>query len=316
MRGRVPSRPRGRAGIGCSRPALQRRHDVRARRPSPAQIDVTGAGADRVRHSVQQGADLGVAVAGPLNSLGVEAERDIVDEDPTVDLGEVHPTLTPSTNASSAPTTSSRSTPRSSAKWLRVPAGTHAYGSPSSAATLATTACEPSPPAIARPSAPRSTAPRTSTSRSSPGFSSIGRCHVTSLLGELEAFGLPAAGARIEEKHRSARRLRVRQIHMDRKGGARCRQRHQEAHDDQQINPPLAARDNQGDRADERDASDDHPCNPRDAPPTQAVPGGPAGDQHTAQKNRPRGNWFIATATAKASVAIPTTSARSPSAVS
>ena len=80
----------------------------------------------------------------------------------------------PSTNASRAPTTSSRSTPRSSAKWLRVPAGMHAYGRPRSAAIAATTACEPSPPAIASASAPRSTAPRTSVARSSPGLSSIG----------------------------------------------------------------------------------------------------------------------------------------------
>ena len=63
-------------------------------RPGPAQIDVAAAGADHVRHGVQQGADLGVAVAGALDRLGVEAERDIVDEHATVDLGEVHPTLT------------------------------------------------------------------------------------------------------------------------------------------------------------------------------------------------------------------------------
>jgi hypothetical protein len=37
---------------------------------------------------------------------------------------------TPSVNASSAPVTSRRSTPTSSAKWLRVPAGTHANGIP------------------------------------------------------------------------------------------------------------------------------------------------------------------------------------------
>ncbi len=71
-------------------------------------------------------------------------------------------------NTSSAPTTSSRSTPRSSAKWLRVPAGTHTNGTSCSDATPATRACEPSPPAIPSTSAPRAIASRASSARSSP----------------------------------------------------------------------------------------------------------------------------------------------------
>src|ERR1700758_4692041 len=54
---------------------------------------------------------------------------------------------TPSVNASSAPVTSRRSTPTSSAKWLRVPAGTHTNGIPCAAAPPATPATAPPPPA-------------------------------------------------------------------------------------------------------------------------------------------------------------------------
>ena len=45
---------------------------------------------------------------------------------------------------------------------------------------------------------------------------------LTSLLGELEAFGLPATGARIEKKHRLSRRRGAGQIRVDGKGGTRC----------------------------------------------------------------------------------------------
>ena len=64
----------------------------------------------------------------------------------------------PSVNASSEPTTSSRSTPRSRARWLRVPAGMHTNGTPCSPAMPATSACEPSPPAIPTASTPDATA--------------------------------------------------------------------------------------------------------------------------------------------------------------
>ena len=63
---------------------------------------------------------------------------------------------------------SSRSTPRSSAKWFRVPAGMHTNGTPCSEATPATSAWEPSPPAMPITSAPPAIASRASCSRSSP----------------------------------------------------------------------------------------------------------------------------------------------------
>ena len=80
----------------------------------------------------------------------------------------------PSVNASSAPTTSLRSMPRSRAKWFRVPAGTHTYGRSCSAATAATAACDPSPPAMPRASAPARTAAVARVVRSSPGSKRIG----------------------------------------------------------------------------------------------------------------------------------------------
>ena len=93
--GACPSRPRGRAGSGCWRPAPQRRRGARAR---PARVQrisrAAAARAEHVGHGVEQGADLGVAVAGALDRLGVQPERDVVDEHPAVDLGQVHPPLT------------------------------------------------------------------------------------------------------------------------------------------------------------------------------------------------------------------------------
>ena len=76
---------------------------------------------------------------------------------------------TPSVNASSAPVRSCRSTPTSSAKWLRVPAGMHANAIPCAAATAATTASDPSPPATPSTSAPPAAASRASAARSCPG---------------------------------------------------------------------------------------------------------------------------------------------------
>ena len=107
----------------------------------------------------------------------------------------------PSTNAPGAPTTSSRSTPRSSAMWLRVPAGTHTFRNTRSA----TIACEPSPPAIASPSAPRSTASRTSVSKSVPGLSSIGwipRARASAASENLSASPPPERGLRKSTRRR------------------------------------------------------------------------------------------------------------------
>ena len=160
----------------------------------------------------------------------------------------------PSTNASSAPTTSSRSTPRSSAKWLRVPAGMHAYGSPRSAAIAATIACEPSPPAIASASAPRSTALADERlevlAAGSSSIGSIPRARASS--ASVKRSALPPPELRVEEQHRLARRRRARQIHVDGERGTRRRQRHQQPRDDQQIGERRPADDEQHHGAGER----------------------------------------------------------------
>ena len=103
--------------------------------------------------------ELGVAVGLGLDDLRIDAQRRIVDERAVVHARKVESRgSTPSVNASSAPRTSSRSRPRSSAKWFRVPAGMQTWATSRRAATVATSACEPSPPAIPMTCAPRATA--------------------------------------------------------------------------------------------------------------------------------------------------------------
>ena len=59
----------------------------------PAHVELSAAGAEHVRHGVEQGAQLRVAIALSLDGLGIEPERDVVDEHAPVDLGEVHGSL-------------------------------------------------------------------------------------------------------------------------------------------------------------------------------------------------------------------------------
>ena len=111
-------------------------------------------------------------------------------------------TSTPSRNAAREPGTSSRSMPRSSAKWFRVPAGTTTKGIPCRLATEATRACDPSPPAIPIRSAPPAIASSASSSRSSPGQQHDRLDAAGPALGhQAEPFGLGAAGLRV---HRAA----------------------------------------------------------------------------------------------------------------
>ena len=162
-------------------PNRRRRRMGRTVGEGPLQVKLGTGGAEDDRHGVEQGANLGVTVTLALHRLGVQPHRDVVDEDPAVDLAEIDDVLAaPSTKASRAPTTSSRSTPRSRAKSLRVPAGIHAKGRPYSAAAVATIAWVPSPPA-ATPSAPAATASCTSCARSSP------RCSSTLLIPRVTA---------------------------------------------------------------------------------------------------------------------------------
>jgi hypothetical protein len=99
--------------------------------PGRARLDVAGARAGEAAPVAQGvGCELGPVVAADVLGVRTASTRS-----------------TASVNASSAPTRSRRSTPRSSEKWFRVPAGTHTNGGPASSATAATTARAPSPPA-------------------------------------------------------------------------------------------------------------------------------------------------------------------------
>jgi hypothetical protein len=137
--------------------------------PGVAQVDLGRVRAEQVRQDRGCCLQLRIPVIGRLDDLGIEPEGGIVDECPPLTAARSIRRSTPSANASTAPTTSLRSSPRSSAKWCRVPAGTHMYGTLCRAAAEATSAWEPSPPATPIASAPRAMASSASWSRSSPG---------------------------------------------------------------------------------------------------------------------------------------------------
>jgi hypothetical protein len=61
---------------------------------TPSQVELAAVGAHHVGHRVQQRPDLRVAVSLPLDRLGVQPERHVVDEHAPVDLGEVDAPLT------------------------------------------------------------------------------------------------------------------------------------------------------------------------------------------------------------------------------
>ena len=115
---------------------------------------------EQVREGVEGGAELVVAVRGGLDDLGVGAERDVVDERLTADLAQVDPQFDRVCEGVQAGGRVRPVQPRSSAKWLRVPAVITRNGRPCSAATPATSAWVPSPPATPSRSAPSATACR------------------------------------------------------------------------------------------------------------------------------------------------------------
>ncbi len=128
----VDPRPRTRADSTAEAVAVVGDEYRRARmvripaRVGPAQVELTAVRAEHVRHGVEQRAELRVAIAPRWTASAYRPRETLFTN--TRPLISARSTLRspPSTNASRAPTTSSRSTPRSSAKWLRVPAGTQA----------------------------------------------------------------------------------------------------------------------------------------------------------------------------------------------
>ena len=169
---------------------------------------------------------------------------------------------TASSKASSAPTTSSRSSPRSRAKWFRVPAGMHTRGTSARMATDATNACEPSPPAMPMTSAPRSIAAWASSSRSSPGWSTTGSMpRSPALVGQPELLGLPAPGLQVHDEDALTGRADRRARHPERlqrvgvppeRVAAECSGSGQERHDDDQAQALPLGREHDGGDQDER----------------------------------------------------------------
>ena len=62
-------------------------------RPGEAQVERLGVGSEHSGERGQRGVDLGIAVLRRSHDRRVQAEGDVVDEDPPVDLGEIHRSL-------------------------------------------------------------------------------------------------------------------------------------------------------------------------------------------------------------------------------
>ena len=146
---------------------------------------------------------LGVAVLGRLDDLGVDAERHVVDEDPAADLGQVDAAARPRRRTRRARRRRRRGRGRGrgrSGSGCRP--GCRRAGRPARMATEATSAWEPSPPAMPITSAPRSMASWASSSRSSPGWSTTGSMpRGPALVDQAEPLGLPAAGLQVHDQH-------------------------------------------------------------------------------------------------------------------
>ena len=166
--------------------------------PGPAQVQPLALGPEDLGQRVEDGPQLRVAVALALDGLGVEAERDVVDEHAAVDLGEVDPALADRRRRRRGRRRHRRGRPRGRARsGCGSRPGCRRRAGPARRRPSATTACEPSPPAIASASAPSATAPRTSCSRSVPSFSSIGsmpRARASSARWNFSAFPPPDLG--------------------------------------------------------------------------------------------------------------------------
>ena len=122
-RGAAASRARrgDRARRGCSTRAPRPGGDARCRGRRRGARRAARLG-PRTRGRLQQCPHLRVAVGGLLDGFAVDAERDVIQKDAAVHLAtSIDRSTPPWPNASNAPTRSRRSTPRSSAKWFRVP---------------------------------------------------------------------------------------------------------------------------------------------------------------------------------------------------
>ncbi len=184
-RPRSPARPRPGA-VGCPRrapdPGDTRCWRPRSRQPrrGPHRPHRPIAGwtpAIRVRRRQRApcrgSPQLGVPVALALHRLGVEPERDVVDERAPVDLGEIDHPLTAGDKGIQGPHHVVAVDAEIEGEVVSRARRDQANGRSCSAASEATSAV-PSPPAAAIASAPAAIASRTSCTMSSPGASSMG----------------------------------------------------------------------------------------------------------------------------------------------
>ena len=143
----------------------------RSFRPLDGESRWRGIWTDEARQQLRRRSLLCFSVGIAGHQVGVDAQRDVVHEYLAVDLSQVDDRFVcGSEGIQRLPTGSSRSIPKSRARWLRVPAGTQTNASPCSAATSATTAWDPSPPAIPKASAPPEAACSARALRSSPSW--------------------------------------------------------------------------------------------------------------------------------------------------
>ncbi len=254
-------------------------------RAGPAQVELAAAGAEHVRHGVEQRAQLRVAIALSLDGLGIEPERDVVHEHAPVDLGQVHGSLA-AVHERVEGADDVVAVDAEVEREVVARAGGHA---------------RVRQPALGRERRDDRLRAVAAGHRERVGAAIDGpaneRLEVVAglqldrldparacLVGEREALRLPATRARVEEEHRVARRRRARQRHVHADGGAPGRKSHQEPRHDQQLGEQRLPRDEQRHRTGQRQRGDGEPRHARNPPPQHAVPGRRAGDQHAGQQ--------------------------------
>ena len=192
--------------------------------------------AEHVRHGVEQRVQLRVAIALSLHRLGIESERDVVDEHAPVDLGQVHDALAAvdervegANDVLAVNAEIEREVVARTRRHARV--GQVELGGDRRDDGLGAVAAghrEPVGSAGDRlANEPLEIPRRAELDRLDPARARLGR--------DREALGLATAGLRVKEQHRPARRRRVGQINVDGEAGTRGRQRHQQPGHDQQI---------------------------------------------------------------------------------
>ena len=287
----VDPRPRARAD-GAAEPVAvvgDEHHHTRVvhlpARAGPAQVELAAAGAEHVRHGVEQRAYLRVAVALALDGLGVEPERDVVDEHAAVDLGQVDGSLAAvderiegADDVVAVDAEVEREVVARAGGHARV--GQPVLGGDRRDDRLRAVAAGHREPVGAALHGPANERLEVLAGLQLDRLDPARAC----LVGEREALRLAATRARVEEQHRPARRRSAGQIHVDGKGGTRRRQRHQQPRHDQQIDERRPTRDEQRHGTGERQRSDGQPRHPRGPASQHAVPGRRAGDHHTAQQ--------------------------------